>query len=473
MAATTVSGVGAANMVLRDLGKEEYRPREFSRDHIRLVKGKPWTPAPDRSQPITPDLAARVARECQLCEDAPCVEACPTSIDVLNFARRIEAGNFGGAARSIRDVNPFSEICGLICPAERLCEKVCRRLESSDSPVRIADLHGWVCKQVTKSEGWDRRVTDRNGLRVGVVGAGPAGLSCAHFLARRGYRVDILDKADRPGGILSRAVPLFHLPGAVVQRDLDGIALPGMEFHFGTALGEDLGIPDLEREYDATFLAPGLWSGRSLQLPGLERARATDALSFLQRHRQQSDLAVGSNVLIIGGGSVASDTALTARRAGAAKVHLVCLEEREGMPALAAEIAEMEREGIAIQNGWGPCEVSAGPKLSFARCRSVFGEDGEFRPAFDTSETMGLEFDQLIMAIGQAVEPALARHFEESIGVEMPIQVDEQNMQIPGRPSLFAGGDIIRGAGTAVEAVRDGRRAAVAIDSRLREESGS
>jgi NADPH-dependent glutamate synthase beta subunit-like oxidoreductase len=472
ISATTISGVGAANMVLRDLGRREYEPREFERQYVNLVDPEPWTPVPDPRLPITPELAARLARECQLCEDAPCTEVCPASIDVLAFARKIEAGNYQGAVDTLRDVNPFSEVCGSICPSERLCEKVCKRgLQGDAAAVRIRDLHGWVCRHLEETGGWQRPAAQPDqpsGGRVAVVGAGPGGLACAHYLARLGHRVDVFEKAERPGGILDRAIPAFRLSEQAVECEIQALTLPGMRFRFGQALGRDFDVADLERDYDAVFLAPGLGSGRRLSLPGLEQANATDALSWLERFRAREPVEVGANVVVIGGGSVASDVALCLREAGAARITLVCLEAPEQMPALASEVAELRSRGIAIENRWGPRELSSARAIRFARCTRVFDEQGAFRPSFDDSETLDLSFDQLVMAIGQEVEPALARHLEQELGVKTPIEVDEGTLRVPGRSALFAGGDVIRGAGTAVEAVRDGRRAAQAIDRRLR-----
>jgi carotene isomerase len=466
--ATTASGVGAANLILRDLEMEEYLPRPFPRQYIKFTPGKPWTEAPDRSEPITPDVAQRLAKQCQLCEDPPCTRDCPASVDVPGFTRRIESANYAGAARSLRETNPLSEICGYICPAEQMCEKHCRRLEFSDGPVRIAELQAWVCGQASK-QGWDRHLPERGDRRVAVVGAGPAGLSCAHYLARLGARVEIFDKASRPGGMLSHAVPTFRLPKGVMEREIDGLTGPGMEFRFGKALGRDVAISDLEREFDAIFLAPGLWSGRRLELPGLEPGMATDALTWLREARETDRVAVGSRVLVIGGGSVASDAALTAMARGADAVTVVCLEEPDTMPALASEVERMKAEGIEIEAGWGPLRVLDGSKVHFARCTSVFDETGRFAPSLDESTTLERDFDQLILAVGQDIEPELADHLQRELGSAGPIQVDPESLQLPDRPKLFAGGDIIRGGGTAVEAAADGRRAATAIHARLGE----
>jgi phytoene dehydrogenase-like protein len=464
---TTVSGVSAANMVLRDLGLPEYLPRVFPRKYIRYVEGRAWTAPPDRRLPLNEKSAARAAKECQLCEKPRCTDACPAGIDVLNFMRRIEAGNWIGAARSIRERNPLGEVCGYVCPAELLCEKACSRLDFSDTPANIGKLHAWAC-QAAGGEGWDRFVPERNGYRVAVVGAGPAGLSCAHFLGRLGYQVDVYEKADGPGGMLGRAVPVFRLPQEVVERELKGLLVPGIRMKFNMALGRDVSVKDLLGPYKAVFLAPGLWSGRRLILPGMNGARVADGLGFLVESRTNGAAPLDDRVLVIGGGSVASDVAIMARKRGARKVSVVCLEKVEEMPCLASEVQEMRQMGIEIYNGWGPKEVIPGSKMRFVKCTKLLDDRGRFSPSFEESESMELDFDQIIMAVGQTVESDLARYLKEEFGTEGLLKVEMETLQVKGRPGLYAGGDIIRGAGTVVEAVADGRRAAASIDRMMK-----
>jgi len=465
---TTISGVGAANMILRDLGMEEYVSRTFARQYINLIEGKPWTPVPDPSEPITPTSAMRLARECQYCEDAGCIRACPAAIDLVGFARRVEAGNLAGAVRMMREMNPLAEVCGYTCPAERLCQKECNRLDFSDQAVRIADLQAWACSQVSGSEGWVRHVPEHNGFRVAVVGAGPAGLTCAHFLARLGYRVDIMDKAEKPGGMLTRVIPAFRVSGDIVEREIEGLILPGMNFQFGKALGKDFTVADLEKDYNAVFIAPGLWSGRQLELPGKDGVEVTNALTLLTTYREKGKVEVKNRVLIIGGGSVAADAAIAAKNSGAVKVTIACLEKDSEMPALPSEVAELKKQGIEINNCWGPKAFLSTSKISFVGCTSVFDDQGRFCPSYDESQSMEVEFDQVIMAVGQSAEPALASYLQKEFNQSDFIEVEADTMQVNGRLGLYAGGDIVRGAGTVVEAVADGRKAAMAIDSHVR-----
>jgi len=465
--AATASAVGAANMVLRDRGQPEYRPRRHARQYVRLVEGAKRTPLPSAEEPVSAQNAPRLAAACQMCESPKCMESCPAGIDAQSFVRRIEAGNVAGAARAVREMNPLAEACGAVCPAERFCQKQCNRLEFDAQATRIRELHGWAAAQAG-DEGWDRTAAPPQARRVAVVGAGPAGLTCAHYLARLGYPVDIYEEKKAAGGMLSHAIPRSRLPDELVERELGGLTLPGMRFLFGRSLGKDLRIEDLERDYDAVFLAPGLWKGRKLDIPGLPAARQTDALELLKDYRGKGTVKTGRKVLVIGGGSVAVDAAVAVRESGAEQVTLVCLEEREAMPCLPSEAAGAEARGIEIVNGWGPHALGSPGELTFAACVSLRDADGAFRPVLDPCKTMTQAFDQVVTAVGQTTVPALAEYLKSVFGDAGRIVADEATRAVSSRPRLYAGGDIARGAGTVVQAVGDGRRAAMAMDAMLR-----
>ncbi len=464
--ATTISGVGAANMVLRDLGMKEYLPRKFDKEFINYVEGQPWADSPSQSVSLNEESAKRIAKDCQHCETPECRIACPANIETPAFARRIEAGNFSGAARVLREVNPFSEICGYICPSEKFCERKCNRLEFDNRPVPIRELHKWVCGHVSNEEGWEPSELTGNSKKIAVIGAGPAGLTCAHYLARTGYRIDIYEKEQKQGGILTNAIPSSRLPENVIKREIEGLVHPNMNFIYGKTLGIDLSIADLEKEYDALFIAPGLGDGIKLDIPGINDENSIDALSFLKKCKNGNG-NIGDKVLVIGGGSVASDTALMAIESGAAKVTLACLENEEEMPALKQEIEKLKVRGIDIKNSCGP-KVCNNNLITFSACESVFDDKGTFNPCFDDSQTFDIEFDRVIMAIGQKTEKALAQCIEKELGMENLIDVADDSLQVKGKPGIYAGGDIIRGAGTVAEAVGDGRRAAMAINTMLK-----
>jgi carotene isomerase len=260
---TTSSAITAVNAILKDNEMPTYEDYKQNKLYVNLIKGKQRIPIPKPTETLTGPGAERLSMECNWCPDSKnkrCMNDCPAGVDVLNFIRRIEAGNYTGAARSIREMNPLGEICGTICPAEKLCQKNCYRKEYEKGPVEIPRLQAWVCKEAGK-EGFSKHIAPLNGLKVAVVGAGPAGLSCAYFLARLGYSVDIYEKKSNKGGMLTSVIPTFRLPEEAIQRDLNGICLSSMNFIYGKTLGKDIKVSQLSKEYNAVFLAPGLWSG--------------------------------------------------------------------------------------------------------------------------------------------------------------------------------------------------------------------
>ncbi|MDD1779353.1 MAG: FAD-dependent oxidoreductase, partial [Candidatus Helarchaeota archaeon] len=462
----TSSAIGAANMILKDLKMKQYTYYKQPKNYVNFVKGTEAIPLPALKEALTDQTAKRVAAECQLCEDPKCMKSCPAGIDALNFLRRIEAGNYNGAARSMRNMNPLAEICGYICPAEKLCQKECNRLEFSKDTARIADLQAWVCGRAG-SEGFNAEIPERNQYKIAVIGAGPAGISCAHFLARIGYTVDVFEKLSDAGGMLTHIIPEFRLPKAPIEREFKGLFLPGINFHFSKELGKDITIAQLSESYNAVFLAPGLWSGRKLEIPGIETVDHIDALSLLKAYRETGACKLKDNVLIIGGGSVAADVAMTAKKCGAKKITMVCLESETEMPALPSEVKDLKSQGVSVLNCWGPKAFVGKNELSCKYCTSVFDKQGKFHPSFDESKLKELEFDQIIIAIGQGVESDLAAYLKKEFGSTM-ITVNNETQLIAGKSNLYAGGDITRGAGTVVQAVADGRRAAMAIDASLK-----
>ena len=461
----TSSAVGAVNMILKDLKMKQYMPRKISKNYVNHVEGKPKIPMPLIDEELTESTAKRTSIECQWCEDAKCIKKCPAGIDVLNFFRRIEVGNYEGAVRHMREMNPLAEICGHVCPAENLCESECYHLDYTDEPARIKKLQAWVCKQAGE-KGWDSHVSKPNGKKVAIVGAGPAGLSCAYFLVRMGYIVDIFEKENKIGGTPALLIPSFRLEDDVLNRELKGIInYPNINVKFRKELGKNMLISDLSNEYGAIFLAPGLHSGRKLELPGMNDDNVVDALTFLKNYRENGKCGVNGKILVVGGGSVAADAASVALKCGAKNVTMVCLESEDEMPCLKSELEELKELKVEILNSWGPQSFS-GNKLTCSCCESVFDKDGKFCPEFDESKTTEIEFDNVIMAIGQKVESNLEAYLEKEFGNGL-IKINENTQLIEGQSNIYAGGDIIRGAGTVVASVADGRRAAMAIDEKL------
>lgn len=269
--AATASGIGAANMVLKDLGMKQFAPKRFPGQYVNFVKAKPWTPPPGKDSPLTEESARRLARECQLCEHPGCMKACPADIDVLSFMRRIEAGNYIGAVRSMRQVNPLAETCGYLCAAEKLCEKHCNRLAFSDTPTRIKDLQRWVCGQVPGDRGWGTIVSTNGKPRMAVVGAGPAGLSCAYFLSLLGYRVAIYEKSEKAGGNLAHVIGESRLPREVLKKEIEGICNDRITIQYHSELGTNISIDALVNEFSAVFLSIGTAEKRNADAPEIDQ----------------------------------------------------------------------------------------------------------------------------------------------------------------------------------------------------------
>jgi prolycopene isomerase len=250
--AVTVSGIGAANLVLRAAGLPEYGRREFERQRVHIVKGKPLPPLPNPGEPLDPKRAVRLARECQYCEAPGCARACPTANDTRSVMRRIEAQNFAGAARALRQTNPLAEICGHVCRPDPACERRCLRKSFADGPVWIAELEAWVCREADE-RGWRTDRTEPTGKSGVVIGAGPAGLSSAYFLARAGWQVTLWDVRPLPGGSLIALDPKV-LPKEVLARDVNGVLRSGVEFEGSQRINY---IGELARENTAVVVAAG------------------------------------------------------------------------------------------------------------------------------------------------------------------------------------------------------------------------
>jgi prolycopene isomerase len=250
--AVTVSGVGAANMVLRAAGLSEYGRREFSRQRVHIVKGRPLDPLPAPGATIDPAGARRLARECQYCEAPGCASACPTANDMRNVMRRIEAGNLAGAARALRQANPLAEVCGHLCRPGAPCERRCLRRSFADGPVWIAELEAWVCREAGE-RGWGTDTPEPAGRSAAVVGSGPAGLSCAYLLVRLGWQVALADERPEPGGSLLDVAASVLSPAAR-SRDVAGVLRAGVVFSGGKRVAE---ISGLAQRHDAVVFATG------------------------------------------------------------------------------------------------------------------------------------------------------------------------------------------------------------------------
>jgi hypothetical protein len=251
--ATMVSGVGAANMVLRDLRKPEYDTRKFPKQYVRFVDIPYTRPKVAADDPITAENAHLAAAQCQGCEHPACVAGCPAGIDIPGFLRRMEARNYAGAARLLRERNPFAEVCGYVCAADNLCQKRCYRKSFAGAPVRIAELERWVCETAGRA-GWLRPDPVENVQRVAVIGGGPAGLSCAYYLALTGHTIDVYGKEAQPGGQLLQIAARGDLPPDTLNRELQGVLANNIHFHGQQEHGITFDIPELRHSHSALYI---------------------------------------------------------------------------------------------------------------------------------------------------------------------------------------------------------------------------
>ncbi|MBW2619088.1 MAG: FAD binding domain-containing protein, partial [Deltaproteobacteria bacterium] len=395
----------------------------------------------------------------------PCQAACPGGVNIPAYMNHIRAGDLAAAARTLLEANPLPAITGRVCP--HFCEQDCNR-DSFDQAVSVRSVERFLGDYILdNAAAFFRPAPTETGRRAAIVGAGPAGLTAAFYLRRMGHGVCVFDKNDEAGGMLTHALPAYRLPQEVVRRTVKAIESAGVEFRLGVRVGGQIKAADLKRDFDAVFLATGAWGLVSIGLEGEEQT--TPGLDFLAGVKGGSKEKPGRRVIVIGGGNVAVDAAITARRLGAEEVVMVCLESRQEMPALAWEIEQALEEGVGLMPSWGPARVLAAEGvvngLELIRCTSVFDQAGSFAPAFDDSITKTVEADRIILAVGQKTDLAYLGLELEMEGGLIKVDPLTQETSLPG---LFAGGEATSGPATVIEDLASGRRAAVGIDGFLK-----
>ncbi len=401
-------------------------------------------------------------------EHPPCTRYCPAEIDIPEYVRRISQGDYPGALEVIYSSVPFPGILGYVC--FHPCEDECKR-GVLDESISICALKRFVYEKVDGEDVLNPVRKKDTGKKVAIVGAGPAGLTAAFYLRIAGHLVDVYDAAEKPGGMLRYAIPQYRLPEDVLDNELEPLYLLGVNFINGKCLGKDLHITQLlENGYDAVLLAIGVNRPLELDLKGADLPQIYNALDFLRDVRKGVLKSMGSKVVVIGGGNVAVDAAMTAVRLQADEVKVICLESRDEMPAHDWEIDQMLEEGVILKNGWGPAEFLENQGrlvgVKFNRCVEVFDKEGKFNPQYDTENTIIEKADNVILAIGQVVDKSA---IEDDIGFIFKggiISIDMDSMQTKIE-KLFAAGDVVRGVGSVVEAVADGRKVAERIDRYL------
>ncbi|MBC7346601.1 MAG: FAD-dependent oxidoreductase, partial [Clostridia bacterium] len=399
----------------------------------------------------------------------PCRAACPAGTNVQGYVALIAQGKFDEALEVVRRRMPFAAVCGRIC--HHPCEGECNRKEF-DAPVAIQ----WL-KRAAADFGAAKPPAPpeaRRAEKVAVIGAGPAGLTAAFDLAQEGFRVTVFDALPAAGGLLRAGIPRYRLPLEAVERDLAWLLAGGPELKLNTRVGRDVTLEQLRREYQAVLIAAGTGGSRRLEVPGADLEGIQPGLAFLKAAALGEKPALGKQVAVIGGGNVAVDAARTARRLGAERVTLVCLERREEMPAHPWEVEAALEEGIALKPSWGVQrflgEGGAVRGIALVRCTSVFDAQGRFRPTFDEKTTDRLAADTVIVAIGQQAElDFLGPKSGVKLRRDGTVQVDPVTMATTV-PGIFACGDVALGPSSVVEAVASAHEAALSISRFLRGE---
>ena len=402
---------------------------------------------------------------------APCQNACPADVDVPGYVSLVGEKRYAEALRLHRDRNPFASVCARVCFHH--CEEKCRRA-TVDEALAIRGLKRFMVEQEVTIQLPDIRESPDNAKRkVAIVGAGPAGLSCAYFLARLGYQPKVFEAEPRPGGMLVQAIPAYRLPREELAREVRMIERLGVDIETGAKLGRDFTLQALRDEgYGAVFLGVGAPQGAGLGIPGEDAEGVVEALGFLREYNLRGSVPVGSNVAVIGGGNAAIDAARSALRLGAESVTILYRRTRDEMPAYEEEVEEAEAEGVALRLLVAPAEIVVEDgRVNGVKCHRMwlgdFDHSGRRRPQASDEGLFVVEADQVIAAIGQSLDTA-----EMLDGTPLKltrrnfVQVDPVSAQTSVE-WLFAGGDAASGPGSVAHAIGDGERAAVGIDRYL------
>lgn len=409
----------------------------------------------DLHAPLDRHEAGIEADRCYFCHDAPCMTACPTSIDIPLFIRQISTGTPLAAARTIFDQNILGGMCARVCPTETLCEEVCVRETAEGKPVKIGQLQRFATDTAMKKPSHPYQRAPETGKRVAVVGAGPAGLACAHRLAMHGHGVTLFDARTKGGGLNEFGIAAYKTVDGFAQSEVEWLlGIGGITVEYGKKLGDQIALEVLQAEYDAVFLGIGLAGVRALDVPGVDMngvEHAVDFISDLRQSAQLDALGVGRRVVVIGGGMTAVDAAVQAKLLGAEEVTMVYRGDRRKMSASLYEQDLATTKGVRIIYGAKPIGIEGNGTVSAV----------DFAYS-DSGETFSLAADQVLVAIGQTLDGA-----PPSLAIDGgKIVVSESGAtSIPG---VWAGGDCASGGDDlTVTAVAEGRDAAEDIHARI------
>lgn len=401
---------------------------------------------------------------------SPCKAACPAHIAVQGYLKKAAQGKYREALELIKRENPFPAVCGRIC--NRRCEDACTR-GTVDEAVSIDAVKKFIAEQDLNAEHRfvpEIVVASNKGRwteKIAVIGGGPAGLSCAFYLAQKGYYPTVFEKNERAGGMLTYGIPSYKLAKNIIDAEIDIMREMGVEIKLGVEVGKDVTLDKLrEQGYKAFYIAIGCQGGKLLGLDGENAPNVTTAVEFLKTANCGGRKVEGRTV-VVGGGNVAIDAARVSARSGAESVTMLCLEGRDEMPASKEEVEEAQTDGVEVKNGWGPvrviCENGVATAVEFRKCVSVFDENKRFAPVYDDSMTIEIPAENVIFAIGQAVVWGdLLKGSKVELGRGKYPSADKLTYQT-AEPDIFVGGDVFTGPKFAIDAIAQGHEAAESL----------
>jgi glutamate synthase (NADPH/NADH) small chain len=405
--------------------------------------------------PLSQAEAVFEANRCLYCYDAPCTQACPTHIDVPSFIKKIASGNLTGSARVIFDANPVGATCARVCPVEVLCEGACVEKTLMDKPIEIGRLQRYATDYAMQSGRQIYQKGAANGKSIGIVGSGPAGLSCATYMARLGYAVTIYDKKPLPGGLDTYGMAEYKMTQAVSVKEAEQVAALGVDFQLNTEIGRDVSFDELQQKHDAVFIGIGLGATNRLNVFDENMPGVYDALDFIERikTRDWENVPLGKTVAVIGAGNTAIDAVTQAKRLGAERVLMVYRRTERDISAYQYEYELAKKDGIEFFWQTAPIRILAGANGAVAALRCEKTDD--------PNQVFEIQCDMIIKAIGQQKQTG----FFQDIGIEFDEKgrVHVNELMQTSNPKIFAGGDCVNGGAEAVDASQLGKLAAHGI----------
>ena len=426
------------------------------------------------NQGLTFDQAVTEAHRCLNCKNPTCVEGCPVNINIPGFIKQLEIGNLAAAAEIIAESSTLPAVCGRVCPQEKQCESKCIHLKMGNQPVAIGYLERFVADNAPKAESGVRNHESKNGKKIAVVGSGPAGLAFAGDMAKLGYEVTVFEALHEIGGVLKYGIPEFRLPNRIVDKEIDGLRALGVTFQTDTIIGKTLSIQDLQDEgFLGIFVGSGAGLPRFMGIPGENLNGVMSCNEYLTRVNlmnaasEESDTPImkAKNIAVIGGGNTAMDAVRTAKRLGAEHAIVVYRRSEDEMPARIEEVRHAKEEGVEFMTLHNPIEYHADEngrvKEAVLQVMELGepDESGRRSPVAVEGKTVTIPVDEVIVSVGVSPNPLIPSSVE---GLEVSrrgtIVVNDQMQS--SIPTLFAGGDIVRGGATVILAMADGRKAA-------------